>query len=235
MAKTMHVEVVSAEKSLLSADITELYARSVDGEIGILPGHQPALIALDIAPLKVRFEDSTEERIAIHNGFLFIDRRGVIVLADRAELASQIDVPRAERKLAEMERRLEAEERLKSVVKVVGIGDHITGCCDRDEAHHRNETQSIPRYMTQRNAHRNQNERKFADLCNSGPRQKARALAITHSPHDREHDQGLTQEDKKRKHECRNYMLTKEGEVERGAEGNEKEKQQKIAKWREAR
>lgn len=106
MANTMHVEVVSAERSLLSADITELYARSVEGEIGILPGHQPALIALDIAPLKVKFEDGTEEQIAIHNGFLFVDRRGVIVLADRAELASQIDVPRAQRKLEEIERRI---------------------------------------------------------------------------------------------------------------------------------
>jgi F-type H+-transporting ATPase subunit epsilon len=103
----MHVEVVSAEKSLLSADITELYARSVEGEIGILPGHQPALIALDIAPLKVKFEDGSDEVIAIHNGFLFVDRRGVIVLADRAELASQIDVPRAERKLAEIQRRID--------------------------------------------------------------------------------------------------------------------------------
>ena len=40
---TMHVEVVSAERHVLSADVTELYARSVEGEIGILPGHQPAL------------------------------------------------------------------------------------------------------------------------------------------------------------------------------------------------
>jgi F-type H+-transporting ATPase subunit epsilon len=106
----MHVEVVSAERSLLSADVTELYARSLEGEIGILPGHQPALIALDIAPVKVRFEDGTEERIAVHNGFLYVGRDGVIVLADRAELASQIDATRAEAKLAEMERRLQTED-----------------------------------------------------------------------------------------------------------------------------
>jgi F-type H+-transporting ATPase subunit epsilon len=107
---TMHVEVVSAEKQLLSADVTELYARSVEGEIGILPGHQPALIALDIAPVMVRLEDGSEERFAVHNGFLFVDRHKVIVLADIAEQASQIDVERARARRGELEGRLESAE-----------------------------------------------------------------------------------------------------------------------------
>jgi F-type H+-transporting ATPase subunit epsilon len=107
---TMHVEVVSAEKQLLSADITGLFARSVEGEIGILPGHQPALIALDIAPVVVHLADGSEERIAVHNGFLFVDREKVIVLADIAELASQIDVERAQRRRQQLEGRLETAE-----------------------------------------------------------------------------------------------------------------------------
>ena len=107
---TMHVEVVSAEKQLLSADITGLFARSVDGEIGILPGHQPALIALDIAPIVVYLADGGEERIAVHNGFLYVDRDKVIVLADIAELASQIDVQRAQRRREQLEGRPETAE-----------------------------------------------------------------------------------------------------------------------------
>ena len=43
---TMQVEVVSAEKQLFSGEAKELYARALDGEIGIMPGHQPAVIAL---------------------------------------------------------------------------------------------------------------------------------------------------------------------------------------------
>jgi F-type H+-transporting ATPase subunit epsilon len=107
---TMHVEVVSAERQLLSADITELYARSTEGEIGILPGHQPALIALDIAPVMIRMEDGSEERFAVHNGFLFVDRHKVIVLADIAERAEQIDVDRAEHKKSDVERRMGDDE-----------------------------------------------------------------------------------------------------------------------------
>lgn len=107
---TMHVEVVSAEKQLLSTEVTGLFARSTEGEIGILPGHQPALIALDIAPVTVHLADGGEERIAVHNGFLYVDRDKVIVLADIAELASQIDVERAQRRQSQLEGRPESAE-----------------------------------------------------------------------------------------------------------------------------
>ena len=100
---TMTVEVVSAEKSLLSVEATEVYGRSLEGEIGILPGHQPALLALDIAPLKVKLADGGEERVAVHNGFLFFKDNHLVILADIAELASSIDVRRAERHKQELE------------------------------------------------------------------------------------------------------------------------------------
>jgi len=108
---TMHVEVVSAERHVLSGDVSELYARSVEGELGILPGHQPAVIALDIGQVLLRFEDGHEERVAVHRGVLYVDKgKKVIVLADIAELASQVDVRRAQAKKAELERQLEVED-----------------------------------------------------------------------------------------------------------------------------
>lgn len=107
---TMHVEVVSAEEQLLSVDATGLYARSVEGEIGILPGHQPALIALDIGAITIQLEDGGEERIAVHNGFLYVDRDKTIVLADIAELARQIDVDRAQRRREQLQGRPDAAE-----------------------------------------------------------------------------------------------------------------------------
>jgi F-type H+-transporting ATPase subunit epsilon len=111
MAATMHAEVVSAEKHVFSADIAELYARGIEGEIGILPGHQPAVIALDIGAVTLVLEDGSRELVAVHRGVLFvgIDHK-VIVLADIAELASAVDVPRAEARVAELERRDAAED-----------------------------------------------------------------------------------------------------------------------------
>ncbi|MFA9445022.1 ATP synthase F1 subunit epsilon [Egicoccus sp. AB-alg6-2] len=105
-ASTMHVEVVSAERHVLSADAKELYARSVEGEIGILPGHQPALIELDIAPVRVKLEDDSWETIAVHHGLLYVGREKIIVLADIAEPASQIDAARAQARLRELEAEL---------------------------------------------------------------------------------------------------------------------------------
>lgn len=111
MAASMHVEVVSAEHHVLSADATELYARGVEGEIGILPGHQPAVIALDIGAVRVKLDDGREERIAVHRGVLFVDEAGkVIVLADIAELGSEIDVSRAQARKRDLERRLAADD-----------------------------------------------------------------------------------------------------------------------------
>jgi F-type H+-transporting ATPase subunit epsilon len=111
MAATMQVEVVSAEQHVLSAEARELYARSVEGEIGILPGHQPAVIALDIGPVRVVLDDGSTEHIAVHRGVLYVDKgEKVIVLADIAELGSQVDVARAEARKRDLERRIAEED-----------------------------------------------------------------------------------------------------------------------------
>lgn len=106
----MTVEVVSAEKRLLSAEATEVYARTLEGEIGILPDHQPALLALDIGIVRVRTTDGEVEQVAVHHGFLYFRANHLVILADIAEVASQIDERRAEARLREMEQRLGAED-----------------------------------------------------------------------------------------------------------------------------
>jgi F-type H+-transporting ATPase subunit epsilon len=104
---TMPLEVVSAEGHVLSAEITELYARGVEGEIGILPGHQPAVVALDVGAVRAVLVDGSDQRIAVHRGVLFVGDDGrCIVLADIAELASDIDLARAKRQQRILEERL---------------------------------------------------------------------------------------------------------------------------------
>lgn len=109
---TFHVEIVSAEKSLLSVEATAVFARSLDGEIGILPGHQPALLALDIAPLTVVSVDEGTIPVAVHNGFLYYSDDELVVLADIAELASDIDPDRARAERDRLERDEDREETL---------------------------------------------------------------------------------------------------------------------------
>jgi F-type H+-transporting ATPase subunit epsilon len=104
---TMHVEVVSAAANVLEGEARELYARAVEGEIGILPGHAPALVALDVGPLRLTMADGSRERIAVHRGVLFVGDDGkVIVLSDIAERAEEIDVERARAKAERIRKRL---------------------------------------------------------------------------------------------------------------------------------
>ncbi len=103
----MHVEVVSAESHVLSGEARELYARGIEGEIGILPGHAPALIALDVGPVRLVMDDGSRERIAVHRGVLFVGDDGkAIVLADIAERAEDIDTDRAAAKAERIRERL---------------------------------------------------------------------------------------------------------------------------------
>lgn len=108
---TMQVEVVSAEKRLFSGEAEELYARSLDGEIGILPGHQPSLLALDVAPVRIKLSEGNGwESVAVHHGFLYFRENHLVVLADMAELSSDIDRQRAERDKERYEELLSREE-----------------------------------------------------------------------------------------------------------------------------
>jgi F-type H+-transporting ATPase subunit epsilon len=93
---TMHVELVSLEQRLWSGEANAVYARSVDGELGILPRHTPLLA--ELAPgfiVRIETPDEPELRVAVHGGFLSVRPDGVSVLAEMAEMADQIDVARA--------------------------------------------------------------------------------------------------------------------------------------------
>lgn len=104
---TMQVDVVSAERELFSGVSTAVYARSVLGDIGLLPGHQPALLALGEAPVRIQQPDGDEIRLAVHHGFLECRGDEVTVLADIAELAVEIDVERAKESYAQAQRHLD--------------------------------------------------------------------------------------------------------------------------------
>ncbi|MGH8905802.1 MAG: ATP synthase F1 subunit epsilon [Egibacteraceae bacterium] len=103
----MEVQVLSPERVMFSGEANEVYARSMEGQIGILPGHEPALLQLDVAPVKVKA--GGEERLfAVYGGFLELRDDRLVVLADAAEEPDQID-----RRAAES-LRVDAQERLRA-------------------------------------------------------------------------------------------------------------------------
>src|SRR5829696_10555129 len=80
-------------------------ARTSDGDIAFLTGHAPFIGALGIGAVSIRATDGTEERAAVHGGFVEVSGDRVTILSDVAELASDIDADRARRAVEEAERR----------------------------------------------------------------------------------------------------------------------------------
>lgn len=91
----LDVSVVSVDREIWSGEATMVKARTVDGDIGILPGHWDHLSVLvpgGVVDIR-QGEDST--LAAVHGGFLLVHDDVVRILAEAAELGSEVDVARA--------------------------------------------------------------------------------------------------------------------------------------------
>ncbi len=91
MAMTIHCDVVSAEKELFSGRVTMVVATGTLGELGILPGHAPLLTGIMPGPVRLLFDNGTEETIFASGGYLEVQPGIVTVLADTAERAEDLD------------------------------------------------------------------------------------------------------------------------------------------------
>ena len=100
MADTLQLEVATPEQELVSEQVTEVQLPGKDGYIGVLPGHAPLLGALGAGVLTYQV-GGQEHVIAVDGGFIEISENHVSVLADQAQLASDIKVDAAKQQLTE--------------------------------------------------------------------------------------------------------------------------------------
>jgi F-type H+-transporting ATPase subunit epsilon len=91
----IHCEIITQEHKVFDDDVDIVIAPSVEGEMGILPNHSPMIVALDYGELRTRKGNITEA-FAIGGGVLQVTGERVIVLADSAEEAEEIDIARAQ-------------------------------------------------------------------------------------------------------------------------------------------
>jgi F-type H+-transporting ATPase subunit epsilon len=103
---SIKLDIVTAERIVYSAEVDVVIAPGVEGQLGILPHHAPLMTMLQAGELVAR-KGGQEDNLAISGGFLEVRPDRVIVLADHAERAEEIDVTRAEAA------RQRAEERLR--------------------------------------------------------------------------------------------------------------------------
>lgn len=102
----LQLSIVTPERELFSGEVDIVIAPGIEGEMGILPRHAPLVTVLEEGVLLARHGDE-EMVFAIHGGYMQVLTDRVIVLADVAERAEEIDLERAE------EARRRAEELLR--------------------------------------------------------------------------------------------------------------------------
>lgn len=102
---SVKLDIVSAERVVFSDDVDVVVAPGVEGQLGILPHHAPLMTTLRPGELRAR-RGGEEFSLAISGGFLEVRPDRVIILADAAERAEEIDIARAEQAKRRAEQRL---------------------------------------------------------------------------------------------------------------------------------
>ncbi len=113
----MRVALVSPERVVWQGEADFVLARSVEGDIGVLPRHAPLLAAL--VPGVVRIRTGGEVIVAsVEGGFLSVSDDGVSILAEGAQLADEIDVSAAQSELSEAQAALTSADDSAGAVRV---------------------------------------------------------------------------------------------------------------------
>lgn len=110
MENKLRLDIVTPHGLVLSEDVDEVTAAGTEGEFGVLPGHVPFITTLKIGMIILR-KDNKTEYVFVNSGYAEVSPDKVVILADSAERAEDIDVDRA---LAAKKR---AEERLAQAEK----------------------------------------------------------------------------------------------------------------------
>src|SRR6266508_2583722 len=103
---TIRLEIVTPERLVYSDEVDAVNLPGIEGELGVLPHHAPLVTTLGLGELRIR-KGGAEENFAIIGGFLQVRPDRVVVMAETADMASEIDLELAQAARREAERALE--------------------------------------------------------------------------------------------------------------------------------
>ena len=96
MAKTFHVDIVSAEQAIFSGEATRVIAPGEAGELGILPEHTPLLTRIKPGSVRIQGVEGTEEEVIyVSGGMMEVQPDIVTILADTSVRAHDLDEAKA--------------------------------------------------------------------------------------------------------------------------------------------
>jgi F-type H+-transporting ATPase subunit epsilon len=85
MSANLTVEVVSPEKRVWSGEAKMVSARTLEGDIGVLPGHTPLLGVLVDGQVSIKVVDGTTQEFNIHGGFISVSNNRVSILGESTD------------------------------------------------------------------------------------------------------------------------------------------------------
>ncbi len=124
------VSVVSLEHPEWEGPASQIVVKTLEGEMGVLPGHEPVLATLAGGPIRIDPVDGDPMYFAVHGGFFSLDENRAIILADVAETAEEINVARAQEAKSNAEKAddedleaIAAMRRAETRLRVVELAD----------------------------------------------------------------------------------------------------------------
>jgi F-type H+-transporting ATPase subunit epsilon len=102
----IELEIVTPERLAYSDTVDSVQVPGSEGELGVLPHHAPLVSTLGVGELRIR-KGGQEESFAIVGGFLQVRPDKVVVMAETADMASEIDLEKAQEARREAARALE--------------------------------------------------------------------------------------------------------------------------------
>lgn len=94
MAEVFQTHIVSQDKLLFAGEVVQVVATLQTGEVGILANHIPLMAMLKPGQVRLKFADDKEEVLYVSGGFLEVQPKQVIILADDASRAEELDEAR---------------------------------------------------------------------------------------------------------------------------------------------
>jgi F-type H+-transporting ATPase subunit epsilon len=101
------LEIVTPERLAYSDEVDAVVLPGSEGEMGVLPHHAPLVSTLGVGELRIR-KGGAEESFAIVGGFVQVRPDRVVVMAETADMSSEIDLEKAQEARREAERALES-------------------------------------------------------------------------------------------------------------------------------
>jgi F-type H+-transporting ATPase subunit epsilon len=108
MPATFSLDLVTPERSFFSGEVEMIILKTPEGEMGVLKGHTPMVVAVAVGPIKIKKDGEWLEAI-LTEGFMEVKQEKTVILTDTAEWPNEIDVNRAKAAMQRAEERLQMQ------------------------------------------------------------------------------------------------------------------------------